>query len=224
MKAKPTSAARQAAIGRRTEPRHRSAIQTRPLTIKQIQTKAVAILDEGKDKYGLSVDTVHIDSALAWIKEATDRIARISSRFSKPHKRAIKQFSAALRKAVRDLPEDLWKTWGLDFLLYHCSACEQISLKPMPDAYEKELAAIAALHLCKQFGITPTGYRYGPFCRLAAVLHGDEDANLQHHCLAELKSKRKSQQPKVPLALRTKWQRAGTEIVAALRGTKPGQK
>ena len=54
--------------------------------------------------------------------------------------------------------------------------------KPKPDAYEKRLAAGAALHLLETCGIRPTSTKTGKFCRLTAVLYGDPQADLQHHC------------------------------------------
>jgi hypothetical protein len=55
--------------------------------------------------------------------------------------------------------------------------------KPKPSAYPKQFAAEAALHLCDEFGVKLTKTKRGVFCRLAAVLHGDKDADLQKHCM-----------------------------------------
>jgi hypothetical protein len=73
----------------------------------------------------------------------------------------------------------------------HCVAVYEAGLKrparkPKPSAFDKQLAAEAAVHLCDEFGIKPSATRTGPFCRLAAVLYGDERADLQKQCLQVL--------------------------------------
>jgi hypothetical protein len=50
-------------------------------------------------------------------------------------------------------------------------------------AYDKQIAAEAALHLCDEFGVKLTKTKRSAFCRLAAVLYGDKDADLQKHCM-----------------------------------------
>jgi hypothetical protein len=59
--------------------------------------------------------------------------------------------------------------------------------KPKPDAYEKRMAAEAGLRLCERFDVRPTTTKRSTFWRLAAVLYGDESADLQHHCREVLK-------------------------------------
>jgi hypothetical protein len=54
--------------------------------------------------------------------------------------------------------------------------------KPKPSAIDKQLAAEAAVHLCDEFGIEPSTTKAGPYCRLTAVLYGDEQADLQKQC------------------------------------------
>ena len=65
--------------------------------------------------------------------------------------------------------------------------------KPKPDAYAKRMAALSAAYLCETFGIplkttratirkTGEETKASVFCRLAAVLHGDESANMQPYC------------------------------------------
>ena len=68
-----------------------------------------------------------------------------------------------------------------------CESWEKSKLgKPKPDAYEKRLAAEAALHLLKLHEIDPTTTKTGAFCKLAAVLYGDQSADLQYHCRTAL--------------------------------------
>ena len=43
------------------------------------------------------------------------------------------------------------------------------------------MAAEAAPHLCDEFAIKPTTTKNGAFCALAAVMWGDETADLQKH-------------------------------------------
>ena len=75
----------------------------------------------------------------------------------------------------------------LELLHAICESWEKSKLgEPKPDAYEKRLAAKAALHLLKMHDIDPTTTKTGAFCKLAAVLYGDKGADLQHHCRAAL--------------------------------------
>ena len=53
-------------------------------------------------------------------------------------------------------------------------------------AEAKRVAAEAAPHLCDEFAIKPTTTKDGPFCALAAVMWGDETADLQKHCIEVL--------------------------------------
>jgi hypothetical protein len=55
-------------------------------------------------------------------------------------------------------------------------------LKPKRTAGEKLVATEAALHLCDEFAINPTTTKDGAFCKLAAVMLGDEKADLQKYC------------------------------------------
>jgi hypothetical protein len=67
--------------------------------------------------------------------------------------------------------------------------------KPKRNADDKQLAAEAALRLCRAHGIAATttkAAKGGKLCRLAAVLHGDPRADLQHQCREAL---RKSAKP-----------------------------
>ena len=65
--------------------------------------------------------------------------------------------------------------------------------KSQPSAQDKRLAAHGALLLCEKFGLpltttrkTGENTRASVFCRLAATLYGDPDANLQPYCRAAL--------------------------------------
>jgi hypothetical protein len=82
----------------------------------------------------------------------------------------------------------------LELLNLICDEVEKSKLKGKPDAYEKRHAAEAALHLLKTHGIRPTMTRKtgestkaGMYCKLAAVLYGDENAVLQYHCRKAVK-------------------------------------
>jgi hypothetical protein len=58
-----------------------------------------------------------------------------------------------------------------------------VRLTPIRHAQEKRVAAEAALHLCDEFAIKVTTTKDGAFCALAAVMWGDEKADLQKHCI-----------------------------------------
>jgi hypothetical protein len=58
--------------------------------------------------------------------------------------------------------------------------------RPAPNAFEKRLAAEAALRLCRGHEIEPTTTKGGTFCALAAALHGEPGADLQKHCRVAL--------------------------------------
>jgi hypothetical protein len=143
-----------------------------------------------------------------------ERSKRTRSRESKSQKQFAKQYGAALRKLItmtKKAPTD-FRAWpffqvsapqiGIEkevfdhaHLLRHlellsaiCESWEKSKLgKPKPFADDKRLAAEAALHLLNIHDQSPTTSKTGAFCKLAAVLHGDRRANLQHHCRAVLK-------------------------------------
>lgn len=138
---------------------------------------------------------------------------RIRSSESKNQKQFAKQYRLALRKVIdmtKNAPTDLrlpsplpvsapqlgidkeWFDHGhllrhLKLLHAICESWENSKLgKPKPSAYEKRLAAEAALRLLKMHDIEPTTTRTGAFCKLASVLYGDKSDDLQHHCRAAL--------------------------------------
>jgi len=77
------------------------------------------------------------------------------------------------------------KFWGKDAKVVVTNGKPHVIPKPRtpkPDAFEKRLAAEAAPRLCERFGVKPTTTKDGQFCRLAALLYGDERADVQHHC------------------------------------------
>jgi hypothetical protein len=141
-----------------------------------------------------------------------ERSKRTRSSESKNQKRFAKQYGLALRKFLAmtgKAPTDFHalpfhvsapqlgidKEWfDHEHLLRHltllnaiCESWERSKLgKPKPNAYEKRLAAEAALHLLKMHDIDPTTTKTGAFCKLAAVLYGDKSDDLQHHCRAAL--------------------------------------
>jgi hypothetical protein len=138
-----------------------------------------------------------------------ERSKRTRSRESKNQKQFAKQYSAALRKVIAmtvNAPTDFRvlpllqvsapqlgidkEEFDHDHLLRHLRFLNWISEsweksklgKPKPDAYEKRLAAEAALGLLKAHDIDPTTTKTGAFCMLAAALYGDKSADLQRHC------------------------------------------
>jgi hypothetical protein len=141
---------------------------------------------------------------------------RTRSRESKNQKQFAKQYGLALRKVIgmiRKSPNDFRvlplhfsapqlgidkERFDHDHLLRHlkllhaiCESWEKSKLgKPKPDAYEKRLAASAALYLLKLHKIDPTTTKTGAFCKLAAVLYGDKTDNLQYHCRTALRQRK----------------------------------
>jgi hypothetical protein len=186
----------------------RRSTNERRLTRNQIVDAAVKIIGEGRarrDDLQVIVDRM--------IK-ACERSESTRSRESKKQKQFARQYSAALRKVIamttraptdfRALPllkisaprlninnevfdhEHLLR--HLELLRAICESWEKSKLgKPKPDAYEKRLAAEAAMHLIKMHDIDPTTTKAGAFCKLAAVLYGNKTADLQHHCRKTLR-------------------------------------
>jgi len=46
-----------------------------------------------------------------------------------------------------------------------------------------------ALELSERFGVKTTTARMGKFCLVAAALFGDEDVDLQYHCMKAISQK-----------------------------------
>jgi hypothetical protein len=149
------------------------------------------IMDEG----GCWAPENLVDAELFRHAERCAAHERVRSRYSKDSNsmQAIKQFSAALRKANRPmagLPEDFRLLFGLDQMIHHVDAYETAAGIPKRDAYAKRSAARSAKYLCESFGIPlratrknkKTNKEASVFCQLAAVLFGNEDADLSHYC------------------------------------------
>ena len=187
--------------------RRRRITSERRLTRDQILDTAVKIIGKGIARR----DDVEV--IVEKLVKMCDRSKRTRSRESKKQKYFAKQYSLALRKVIamtRTAPTDFRALpsvhisahqLGIDeerfdhgHLLRHlnllhliCEGWEKSKLgKPKPDAYEKRLAAEAALGLLKTHDIDPTTTKTGVFCKLAAVLYGDKSEDLQYHCRAAL--------------------------------------
>ena len=187
-------------------PWHRSASERR-LTPNQIVDAAVKIIGEGRAR------RADIQAIVEKVSKMCERSKRTRLRNSKNQKQFAKQYRAALRKVIamtRNAPTDLRappllqvsvpqlgidkEVFDHEHLLRHLKLLSAISEsweksklgRPKPDAYEKRLAAEAALHLLKTHDIDPTTTKSGAFCKLAAMLYGDQSADLQHHCRAAL--------------------------------------
>jgi hypothetical protein len=179
----------------------------RRLTRTQIVDAAVKIIGEGIAR------RADVQTIVEKMTTMCDRSKRTRSRESKIQKQFATRYSLALRKVIamtRTSPTDLRALpsfhisapqLGIDkerfdheHLLRHlellnaiCESWEKSKLgKPKPDAYEKRLAAEAALHLLELHKIDPTTTKTGAFCKLAAVLYGDRSDDLQYHCRTAL--------------------------------------
>jgi hypothetical protein len=172
----------------------RRSTNERRLTRNQIVDAAVKIIGDDRARIADVQETVEKMRKMCELSKRT-RVSR-----SKNQKQFAKQYRLALRKVIdltRKAPTDLRAPWPLpvsapqlgidkklfnhEHLLRHlgllhaiCETWEKSELgKPKPDAYEKRLAAGAALHLIKMHDIDPTTTKAGAFCKLAAVLYGN---------------------------------------------------
>ena len=187
--------------------RRRSTSEKR-LTRIQIVDAAVKIIGEG------IVRRADVEAIVENMSKMCELSKRARSSKSKNQKQFAKQYGLALRKVIvmtSRAPNDfrapsplpvsapqlgIDREWfDHEHLLHHlkllhliCEGWERSKLgKPTPDAYEKRLAAEAALHLLKLHKIGPTTTKTGAFCKLAAVLYGDKSDNLQYQCRAALR-------------------------------------
>ena len=186
----------------------RKITSARRLTRDQIVDAAVKIIGEDIAR------RADVEATVEKMTKMCDRSKRTRSRESKKQKQFAKRYSLALRKVIamtrtsptdfRALPPLLHISapqLGIDkerfdhgHLLRHlkllnaiCESWEKSKLgKPKPDAYEKRLAAEAALHLLKLHKTEPSTTKTGAFCKLAAVLYGDQSDDLQYHCRTAL--------------------------------------
>ncbi len=169
---------------------------------------AVKIIGEGIAR------RADVQATVEKMSKMCERWKHARSSKSKNQKHFAKQYGLALRKVIvmtRNAPTDfrapsslpvsapqlgIGKEWfDHEQLLRHlkllhliCEGWERSKLgKPKPDAYEKRLAADAALHLLKTHDIGLTTTKTGAFCKLAALLYGDQNNDLQHHCRAALR-------------------------------------
>ena len=185
----------------------RRSTSERRLTRDQIVDAAVKIIGKGIAR------RADVEATVEKMTKMCERSKRTRSRKSKRQKQFAKRYSLALRKVIamtRTSPTDFRALpllhisapqLGIDkerfdhgHLLRHlkllnaiCEIWEKSKLgKPKPDAYEKRLAAEAALHLLKLHKIDPATTKTGAFCKLAAVLYGNKSDDLQYHCRTAL--------------------------------------
>ena len=185
---------------------HKSSSE-RDLTPEQIVDAASKIIGDVRARLD------DVKAKVIQMSKLCEMSKRTRSSESKIQKQFAKQYSAALRKVIamtRKAPTDFRvpplfpvsapqlgidkEVFDHERLLRHlkllsaiCESWEKSKLgKPKPNADEKRLAAEAALHLLKMHNIDPTTTKKGAFCKLAAVLYGDDKADLQHHCRAAL--------------------------------------
>jgi hypothetical protein len=147
-----------------------------------------------EDEQGFTAPKAIVEAELYQLEQRCAALGRMRSRGSKPTKRAIKQFGAALRKAKLGLPEDFRLSLGIDRMIYHLEFYERITQAPETAGAQRE-ATLSAMMLCETFGIPLTTTRAtvgktGVFCRLAAALSGDDDADMQHYCRELVQARR----------------------------------
>jgi hypothetical protein len=159
--------------------------------------KAAKIIDEncGRKVGGCTDSIVNMLDWQDWWCAGMNTLRRTGS---KEARRTDRQVAAWLDKGVRLL--NRLSSWPLGFenfredvrrwaRLYEDDEEERrkwVRLTSVQHAKEKRVAAEAALHLCDEFAIKPTTTKDGAFCALAAVMWGDETADLQKHCIEVL--------------------------------------
>jgi hypothetical protein len=159
--------------------------------------KAAKIIDENRSqKVGGCTDG--ITNMLDWLDWSRTGINALRRAESKEARRTNQQVTDWLNKGVRLLNHlSSWPSGFESFRedvrrwarLYEDEEKERrkwVRLTSIQHAQAKRLATEAALHLCDKFGIQPTTTKKGAFCALAALMWGDETADLQKHCIAVL--------------------------------------
>jgi hypothetical protein len=157
--------------------------------------KAAKIIDENRSqKVGGCTDS--IANMLDWQDWRSTGMNALRRTESKEARRTNRQVAAWLNKGVTLL--NRLSPWPLGFenfredvrrwarLYEEEERRKWVPLTSMQHAEAKRVAAEAALHLCDEFAIKPTTTKDGAFCALAAVIWGDETADLQKHCIEVL--------------------------------------
>jgi len=157
--------------------------------------KAAKIIDENRSlKVGGCTDS--IANMLDWHDWRCTGMNALRRTQSKEARRTERQVAAWLNKGVRLL--NRLSSWPLGFenfredvrrwarLYEEEERRKWVPLTSIQHAEAKRVAAEAALHLCDEFAIKPTTTKDGAFCALAAVMWGDETADLQKHCIEVL--------------------------------------
>jgi len=154
--------------------------------------KAAKIIDENRgQKVGGCTDS--IANMLDWQDWRCTGMNALRRTESKEARRTNQQVAAWLNKGARLL--NRLSSWPLGFenfredvrrwarLYEEEERRKWVPLTSIQHAEAKRVAAEAALHLCDEFAIKPTTTKDGAFCALAAVIWGDETADLQKHCI-----------------------------------------
>ena len=157
--------------------------------------KAAKIIDENRgQKVGGCTDS--IANMLDWQDWRCTGMNALRRTESKEARRTNQQVAAWLNKGARLL--NRLSSWPLGFenfredvrrwarLYEEEERRKWVPLTSIQHAEAKRVAAEAALHLCDEFAIKPTTTKNGAFCELAAVMWGDETADLQKHCIEVL--------------------------------------
>jgi hypothetical protein len=130
--------------------------------------------------------------ALRRARVAHDKVSwRVRSNFSdrQTHEKVHSPDLVEKYVVVRELGSELERYEKL---------CEQLILdapttKPKRDGFRKRLAVDRAYYLLCGYGYEPITTRTGQWCRLAAILCGDPDANLYRYCCEHLKERQQRQ-------------------------------
>ena len=176
-----------------TRPRPRQRIKTaRLLTREQRFRAAKKIVDENRIVAAGASDSVEgsINNMLDWLEWRLKGEPWLRYGGSKEDRSNQERVLNWLRRGVLLLRN--LKMWPLGLEKFRAEVERWVSVyeaklkkparKPKRSAIDKQLAAEAAVYLCDEFGVKPSATRTGPYCRLAAVLYGDKQADLQKHC------------------------------------------
>jgi hypothetical protein len=133
------------------------------------------------------------------VRDSRPRATKLGKLAAKSLRRALRRAEVAAKNEYLDWDARRWfPREEIKKLIGICDELEKTpSSRPAPNARAKKLAAIGAHCLLRKFdehSITTT--KGGAFCRLAAVLYGNPDADLQHHCRAV---KRQTGSKKLPV-------------------------
>jgi hypothetical protein len=145
-------------------------------------------------------DVDDVRDPLAMIDMAERHWIHGRAHYSKKTKRALENVLAAIKRVERAyaaLPEDYYFFGDIDPIDWkkHVAMFEHdLHAKPKAPlkyiAYRKQRAAEMAYQLMRAHNVPVSSHRKGKFCRLAAILYGDQQENCYSQCREILQRKK----------------------------------